>query len=73
MENGEKMEKVLIPEGLYHKVEERCKQSGFKDVSGYIAFVLEQVIKGVEVSESKEISTEDEKHIKKKLKALGYL
>lgn len=73
MEDCTKMEKVLIPEVLFRKVEERCKQSGFKDVSDYVAFVLEQVIKGVEVSEFKEISTEDEKHIKKKLKALGYL
>ena len=62
---------VAIPAGLYGRVEERIKASGFSSVDEYVTFVLEQVVSEEETRG--DVSSEEEAEVKKRLKALGYL
>jgi len=68
----EKFTEVLIPTSLFEKVRERIKGTGFSSVSGYVTYVLREVL-SEEEEEGKEFSKEDEEKIKARLKALGYI
>jgi len=61
---------VLLPDDLYHKIEERVNVTAFNSVDEYVIFVMEEVLKD---EEEQALSKEDEEEIKKKLKAFGYL
>ena len=63
---------VLVPKEIYDKIEERVKATGFDSVDGYVTFVLEEVLKDEEEGVPA-VSLEEEKDVKKRLKALGYL
>ncbi|HEC67286.1 MAG TPA: CopG family transcriptional regulator [Candidatus Desulfofervidus auxilii] len=66
------MSKILeLPNDLYKKIEERIKGTEFKSVEEYVIFVLEEVLKDEEESES--LSPEEEAQVKERLKGLGYL
>ena len=68
----EKFTEVLIPTSLFEKIRERIKGTGFSSVSGYVTYVLKEVLS--EEEEEKEVfSKEDEEKIKARLKALGYI
>ena len=63
---------VLIPTSLFEKIKERIKGTDFSSVSGYVTYVLKEVLS--EEEEEKEVfSKEDEEKIKARLKALGYI
>lgn len=65
---------IKIPKDLIGKIEERIQGTEFKTVDEYTAFVLEEVVKEDGEEETKEVfSEEDEKKVKERLKALGYL
>jgi Arc/MetJ-type ribon-helix-helix transcriptional regulator len=65
---------VKIPREILRKIEERIKETEFESVDAYVTFVLEEVIKEVDEEEPDEVlSEEDEKKVKERLKALGYL
>lgn len=63
---------VLLPAGLYSRIEERVKTTGFGSVDEYVIFVLGEILK--EDTEEKEtvFTKEDEEEVKKRLKDLGY-
>lgn len=64
---------VKIPNRLYKKVQRIVEESKgeFKDVEGYIIFIIEEIVRE---EESENIYTkEDEEDIMKRLKALGYV
>ena len=64
---------IKIPKSLLKKIEERIRGTEFKSVEEYTTFVLEEVIKE-DVEEAEEVfSEEDEKKVKERLRALGYL
>ena len=63
---------VSIPTPLFKKVEERIKGTGFTSVSGYVTYVLREVI-SEEEEEDEPFSKEDEERVKERLRALGYL
>ena len=67
----EKFTEVLIPTSLFEKVRERIKGTGFSSVSGYVTYVLREVLS--EEEEEEVFSKEDEEKIKARLKALGYI
>jgi len=64
--------KVDIPDGIYAKLEKKIKGSEFGSVPDYVAFVLGEVL-AVEEEGSKKLSPEEEKQVKERLKALGYI
>ena len=68
----EKFIEVLIPTSLFEKIKERIKGTDFSSVSGYVTYVLREVL-SEEEEEGKEFSKEDEEKIKARLKALGYI
>jgi Arc/MetJ-type ribon-helix-helix transcriptional regulator len=62
---------VSIPIPLFKKIEERIKGTGFTSVSSYVAYVLREVV--AEEDEAEPFTKEDEKRVKDRLRALGYL
>lgn len=63
---------VSIPSPLFKKIEERIKGTGFTSVSGYVTYVLREVISEDDEDEQP-FSKEDEQRVKDRLRALGYL
>lgn len=72
MEGKEEKKAVLLPTDLYKKIEERVNTTEFNSVEEYAVFVLEEVLRCKEDKE-KTFSEEEEKKLKKRLEALGYL
>jgi Arc/MetJ-type ribon-helix-helix transcriptional regulator len=70
-EEGKKFTTVSIPTPLFKKIEARIKGTGFTSVSSYVTYVLREVVS--EEEESEPFTKEDEKRVKERLKALGYL
>jgi len=64
---------ISLPEELYGRIEERVKATGFSSVDEYAIFVLEEVLKEENEEGEQKFSEEEEKEVKKRLKALGYL
>lgn len=65
---------IRIPKEIIRKIEERIQGTEFGSVEEYVAFVLEEVIKDdIENAPEEVFSEEDEKKVKDRLKALGYL
>ncbi|MCD6509148.1 MAG: CopG family transcriptional regulator [Thermoprotei archaeon] len=64
---------VYISRELYERVKKEVEESGgeFKDVSEYIEFVLEELLK--EENEEAVYTKEEEEEIKRRLRALGYM
>jgi len=63
---------VELPESLVNRVESRIKGSKFASVSDYVTFVLREKL-AEEESPKTPFSEEEEKKIKDRLRALGYL
>jgi Arc/MetJ-type ribon-helix-helix transcriptional regulator len=61
---------VSIPTPLFKKVEERIKETGFNSVSSYVTYVLREI---VAEEEEEPFTKEDEKRVKARLRALGYI
>ena len=72
MSEEKKYTTVSIPTPLFKKIEERIKGTGFTSVSGYVTYVLREIIAEDEESEDA-FSKEDEERVKERLRALGYL
>lgn len=65
---------VSIPILLFNKIEERIKRTGFTSVSSYVTYILREIIAGDDESASDEsLAKHDQKKVKDRLKALGYL
>jgi Arc/MetJ-type ribon-helix-helix transcriptional regulator len=65
---------ITIPKPLYEKIKKRIVETGFTSVSDYVTYVLREVISSLEEEKKKEVFTKnEEKKVKERLKALGYL
>lgn len=65
---------VSIPIPLFNKIEERIDGTGFTSVSSYVTYVLREIIASEDEENREEPFTkEDEKKVKDRLRALGYL
>jgi len=71
-EGEKKFTTVSIPAPLFKKIEERIKGTGFTSVSSYVTYVLREVV-SEEEEEGEPFTKEDEKRVKQRLRALGYL
>lgn len=71
--NEKKFTTVSIPAPLFKKIEERIKDTGFTSVSGYVTYVLREIVSEEEEGEEDPFSEEDEERVKERLRALGYL
>jgi len=65
---------VSIPTPLAEKIKKRIEGTGFNSISGYVTYVLRELLASMEEEEQEEVfSKEDEEKIKERLRALGYL
>jgi hypothetical protein len=63
---------VYLSAELYERVKERAEATDFGSIEEYITFVLQEVLKEEEPEEIA-VDREQEKEVKKRLRALGYL
>ena len=63
---------VYLSTELYDRVKERAEATDFGSIEEYITFVLQEVLKEEEPEEIA-MDREQEKEVKKRLRALGYL
>jgi hypothetical protein len=59
---------VMIPRGLYQKIQEKINGTSFTSVEEYVAMLLEN-----EFPEESEYSEEEEALIRERLRKLGYI
>jgi len=65
---------ISIPTPLADKIKKRIEGTGFNSLSSYVTYVLREVISGMEEDDEEEVfSKEDEKRVKDRLRALGYI
>ncbi len=67
----EEKQTLSISTPLYNKVKDKIKDTEFTSVSGYVEYVLQELLS--EEGETEEFSKEDEEKIKGRLRSLGYL
>lgn len=63
---------VYLPAELYDRVKARAEATDFGSIEEYVTFVLQEVLKEEEPEEIA-LDREQEKEVKKRLRALGYL
>lgn len=76
MPKAKKHTTVSIPITLFKKVKERIQDTGFSSVSEYVTYVLREIFAEEEKTQQKKdqaFSPEDEKRVKDRLRALGYI
>ena len=67
---------VSIPITLFKKIQDRIQDTGFSSVSEYVTYVLREIFAEEEqAQQTKEqvFTHEDEKRVKDRLRALGYI
>lgn len=64
---------VSIPLPLFKKVKERIKDTGFTSVSGYVTYVLREIVAEEQKETEEAFTKEDEERVKARLRALGYI
>ena len=64
---------IELPESLFNRVEAKIRGSKFASVSEYVTFVLREKLVSEEENSKTSFSEEEEKKIKDRLRALGYL
>ena len=76
MQKQQKEKTVIIslPIELYKTIEKKIKDTEFTSVSDYITYVLKEVLESLDEEDKEEVFTEEEeKKVKERLRALGYL
>ncbi|MCK5309941.1 MAG: CopG family transcriptional regulator [Thermoplasmata archaeon] len=66
---------VSIPTPLAENIRNRIEGTGFNSISSYVTYILRQVLSSMdeENADTSKMRKEDEKEVKRRLKALGYL
>ncbi|MDH7506345.1 MAG: CopG family transcriptional regulator [Candidatus Thermoplasmatota archaeon] len=64
---------ISIPTPLAEKIKKRIKGTGFTSLSSYVTYVLREIISGEKENSEEAFTKEDEKKIRERLRALGYL
>ncbi|TXT54911.1 MAG: hypothetical protein BAJATHORv1_50164 [Candidatus Thorarchaeota archaeon] len=69
-----KFTSVSIPIPLFRKIEEHIADTGFTSVSSYVTYILREIVaESASESSSASSAKEDQKKVKERLRALGYL
>jgi len=64
---------ISIPTPLAEKIKKRIKGTGFTSLSSYVTYVLREIISGEKEGSEEAFTKEDEKKVRERLRALGYL
>ncbi len=68
------MPQVDINQDLWDVLEARAEEKGFDGTESYVRDILQQVVERIrEEKEGGQLSSEQEKKVKERLKGLGYL
>lgn len=73
MTDKNKFTTISIPTPLANKIKKRIEGTGFTSLSSYATYVLREVISDMDEENEDAFSKEDEKRVKDRLRALGYL
>lgn len=69
----EKRVTVKIPRPLYRRIQQVIENSGFSSPTDFIVFVLRDLMGEVENHDREDVTPEELRAIKQKLRNLGYL
>jgi hypothetical protein len=72
-EQEKKYTTISIPTPLAEKIKKRIKGTGFTSLSSYATYVLREIISGEKEGSDEAFTKEDEKKVRERLRALGYL
>ena len=72
MESNESKVTIKIPRPLYNRIKLIVEGSGFNSVTGFVVYILRDIVSGKTVDEH-ELSADELAAIRKRLKSLGYL
>jgi len=72
-EEEKKYTTISIPTPLAEKIKKRIKGTGFTSLSSYVTYVLREIISGEKEGSEEAFTKEDEKKVRDRLRALGYL
>jgi len=72
-EEEKKYTTISIPTPLAEKIKKRIKGTGFTSLSSYVTYVLREIISGEKEDSEEAFTKEDEKKVRERLRALGYL
>ncbi len=72
-EEEKKYTTISIPTPLAEKIKKRIKGTGFSSLSSYVTYVLREIISGEKEDSEEAFTKEDEKKVRERLRALGYL
>ena len=64
---------IKIPRELYQKLRKIIAGTGFSSVNEFIVFVMRSVASGGEISSEDQLTVEEIKAVRERLKRLGYL
>lgn len=64
---------IKIPRPIYVKIQQLIGDSGFNSPTDFIVYVLRDVLSESGKEDSEEFSPEELRHLKQKLRNLGYL
>lgn len=62
---------IKIPYEIAKKLSKKIGETGFKSITEYVTYLLEQAVSSEEQEEERD--EEEEKNVRKRLKELGYL
>ena len=72
-EEEKKYTTISIPTPLAEKIKKRIKGTGFSSLSSYVTYVLREIISGEKEGSDEAFTKDDEKKVRERLRALGYL
>ena len=72
-EEEKKYTTISIPTPLAEKIKKRIKGTGFTSLSSYVTYILREIISGEKEGSEEPFTKEDEKKVRERLRALGYL
>jgi len=64
---------IKIPRELYHKLGQLIEGTGFSSVTEFIVFVMRSLASSSEIKVNDELTAEEVRVVRERLKILGYL
>lgn len=64
---------IKIPKELYEKLKDIINDTGFSSVTEFILFVMRNVASGGRIKDEDNLTSDEVKRIRERLKKLGYL
>jgi len=71
--SGDSKVTIKIPQELYKKLKEIIEGTGFSSVTEFITYAMRNIASGGKLKENDNLTTEEIKRVRERLKKLGYL